>query len=209
MSDNNIFFKHFFKSKDKLWNEIQNNPLAHRDLMPNWKPTNIPSFIAYDDGSEALLGLNTWHLFHNVLPTQIRVPAGQTSWNVGIDNKTIINNPTSALAYVKKLHGQIPPAMYFLPPPNTPGNLYANISAAIAADKFNIEEMKRTNTNYNWVKSDDYWLPRYEGNFSQLQEKQSRRPPRHYSDNQKVLSNVFDFKGKQKEAFVWLKADFT
>ena len=205
MSDNNIFFKHFFKSKDKLWNEIQNNPIAKRDLMPNWKIGRTPVYITPNQPGG---NLDVWHNFNRVYADHIQVPAGNMRfvWNTGNYNVT---NTNEAREVVKEAFGEVPPLFNFLPVPNTVGNLIRNLQAAVASDKFIIRPFDRNNPNYNWTKRDDYWLPQYEGNFFQLQERQSRRPPRAHSYNQKLLTNVFDLKSKQKEALVWLNSDFT
>ena len=211
---NKIFFHNFF-SNNKIWKQIQSNPIAHQYLMPN-KYKEIISFRLQDDQDPPVdlpaAHYSQRHRFYGPHPAinyNIRLSddfAGQT-----FDVNKQMKKPMTKYQirqHILDNYTQIPDPANDLPNPRSHGITAAqklernlqNTRALLYFGQFRAEERGDLLTR------DDYWLPYYKGNFTSLAEKQSRRAPKPHKRDVKFLGQAQYMTPKQKEAYIWLKA---
>ena len=215
---NNLFFKSFFK-KDQMWNQIQNDPIAHNELMPGWRPTRTNYLITQADGSVGAAPIDEMVNFGPVIGNK-RLYWDQplANWGGTLADKPWIRR-VDQMREVIKGFGRTPNAASVYQNPATPGYTPAqalaarrgNIRAWIAADRFHQTPVDRNTANFNWVKTDDYWLPHYEGELYSgvLPEKNVKRMPTSSDKDMKFLPSKPFLSDKQKEYYVWSKMDWT
>ena len=212
MSNNN-FFQSFF-TNNKLWNEIQNNPIAHQYLFPH----KIPFSAQYHLTNTAGQKVTTLHRY-----TQRRryypPPEPTRRTRVRVDHVTgLIDSFPKSVKHLRHLqkyildkHAENIPApgvnlqsyvAMGLTPAQRTETSKANANAMLGKGYYDL-------VNVDYYNDDDYWLPNYEGNFLNLSEKASRKLPHSYNKDAKFLPKNQYLAPKQKEALVWLNANFS
>ena len=220
---NKAFFNSFFNKNNKIFRQIQNNPLAHRDLMPNWYNEKVYMRLLRANGTPYPRGVHIDELVNfypgAALPARVRINQGFKKLN---DNNPFGQNFATLEKHKQhwKNYAQAPAMGAILPNPLagglTPAQIRTrsiqNITHMLWADRFEAYKRKKYDRNANaehFHKKDDYWLPHYEGDFMNLAEKGVKKQPFVYDRHMKFLGNKSFFSPKQKEAMVWLHADFT
>ena len=205
MSNNN-FFNHFFK-KDKLWSEIQSNPIAHQY---NWSDQYVSAIHYHPTNRDKQLArpgrrINT-RLRRSQVPhianandrPRLRMPANRMNWNTNINDKSVAPTYQSAMYYLTTTNIQ--------PDPN-PGNADAGYRNPVdAATRLeNIRGFKKYGLvlpyDYDIEIDDDYWFPNWEGSYAQMHEKSKAKMP--YPREIKTFHPP-KMNSKQTEAFFWL-----
>ena len=216
---NKSFFNSFMK-KDKLWNDIQSNPIAKESLMPHYNLVNFDAYLQSNHHNDLVgraAAYNRQIRFHP-LPAarhRVRIPLGNfvqshNDWkknrlpNQG-EMREIVDSkgryPAAGVALANPLAGGLAPAVLTQ-------RIEDNIDALYAIGHYRVEIPNRRDYPNDWKNSQDYWLPHYEGDFMRIAEKESRTQAKHYNKDMKFLSNNF-MSAKQNQAFSWLKADLT
>lgn len=214
---NSLFFKNFFKD-NKIWNEVQNNPIARQHVFPNKVPGNVMWRITDWGGRLVNHGTNI-NRRHRFYPP----PAGRHRMRVhgdivdevfrrpiqGMYKRSL--NKAEKIDYVKQKEGQRPevgvplpnPLLYGLNQAQQHARSIPSIRALVYSDKFSVQPDE---PYHEWVNADDYWLPYYEGDFMLIPEKAVKRQPKLYNKDIKFFPKQY-ISDKQKEALVWLTAN--
>lgn len=218
---NNNFFKTFF-SKDKLWYEIQNNPIARDALMPTWRPRSIVFQVTQNDGTVGPALIDEVIDFGAPVGNKrLRMDAPQYRWHTLKTSHSDTSGP-SKYKTIKGLGPRPAPGIVYPDPAAAPaagvraarienlrGFIYHDRFKEVLPDRFNRDYTVATQNLFEWAKvEDDNWLPQYEGDWFSLPEKSSKRAPTSYDKDKKFLPDKPFLTDKQKEYFVWSKAVF-
>lgn len=229
---NNTFFKSFFDSKNTLWKEIQNNPIAHETLLPSWYQSSI-SYRLVDNAGQDYPNVN---IDENVqyypgaiplaggaigppgpAPIRTRVYRDNIKWrddwfNFGQRNFA----DWEARKYILENIARKPAPGTALPDPLVGGlnanqrlrRSYRNVISLLSMGRFALTPRDRFNDPDRFKKANDYWFPYFEGKWEDIPEKAVKKPPQKYNRDLKFLGNKPFMKPKQKESLVWLECNF-
>ena len=204
MSNNN-FFNNFFK-KDKLWSDIQSNPIAHQY---NWsdqyvsrvlyRPTFRSRRIARNvDIDTRLRRDQVPHIANANHRPRLRMPANRMNWNMRFDDKEVAPTHQSVVSYLTQEFNQDDPN------PGAAGAGYRNPVNDNARQE-NIRGFIKYGlfrpTRYEVKIDDDYWFPNWQGSYTQMSEKSKAKMP--YPREIKTFQPP-KMNSKQTEAFFWL-----
>ena len=223
---NNLFFKSFFKNNDPIWNQIQNNPLVRRDLFPNYVQKRLSWSLVDANGALYPYDINELVQFYpdrvgqpnEVAPKRVRVHRDHKTFTKRIRPYRLPKyfNDNLARDYIKKYDSELPAPATVLPDPLQWGitvdqrryRSWDNAEALEAINRFKLNKKHFTNSYY-YTKSDDYWLPDYQGRWEDLLEKGSKRQPHSINKDMKFLGNKPFLSPKQKEAMIWMFANLS
>ena len=215
MSDKKFFNN--FLTNNKLWNEIQTNPIAHQYLWSSWYPNRVRIHLTDPlDGSRignpaagAANTITRRFRFHPAPANRynVRIVHGYGIRRIDTSDKKIENIAQARAAVdsqgIKPALGVAIPRPYIHGVLNAP-NAEDNFLAWLSSGKYNLESMDRNNSTWQWRQESDYWWPDYQGHLDTLTEKSKAKTPiPKYDKDVSFLPNKY-MSDKQKEAYIWM-----
>lgn len=195
--------------KDSLWNEIQSNPLAKRDLWHSWEWNRIYYYLVND---QRQLDPGNPHNFqidgNDGNQYTLRMPADRKFWSTGV-NQNHVSNDQQALKMLQQRaqsfnypigdYPDVLDAAY-----NDVNNRIENVHGFLKAGLFELDyrDNGRQSDLRKPNETDSYWWPTYTGDILNFEQKAYKSIPS-APKNDNILGE-WDLNSKQREAFMWL-----
>ena len=187
----NSFFNNFLK-KDKMWQHIQNDPIARQDMWNNLQIKTIGYRVLDQNHQHSRRNIN---FVHNGFT--LRMPAGRHNWR-----QTFYRDyPYFEKRNIAQKYDNIYMPDFVDPVPDYPNPIddatrRTNSSGFRRYGFYKIRYVKTQRENA------DYWFPKWEGQFTQMNEKSKIKSPAPAYNTHFLPPKYMN--DKQKEAFLWL-----
>lgn len=213
MSDKH-FFNNFF-TKNKLWNEIQSNPIAHQALWSSYYPGRTIMNLTRANGTNIYDAAR-----HGAYSRRIQYypPPEPTRRTIALYNRAKLtpltktnDTPTKRFQtnqqvkdYWRSFKRKPAPGTDLPYPVDTREKYFKHIYALMAAGQYRVTPLDRNDPDQIWWQDTDYWFPDYEGDFKNLVEKSVKKIPIPPYDNDAPFLPPKFMTNKQKESYVWM-----